>query len=279
MNVAIFEATAIITKQSVKTLRIVISSVLGAAYACVLFGADIVFAGLLPIKIIFGFIITAIAFKPKTMRAFIKKTLVFHGVTLAYGFLITGLLYFTDLGLMFGGAVKNGIFYFDIPLWFIIPASIMAPISAALVSRITSHSPVKECHVITLEHRGLKTHITALADTGNFLKDPYNGNDVIIVEKEAILPLFPSECLCTENFSSLPGGFRLIPYSSLGNSTGFIAGFVPDKIAIEKTTVTRVTIAVYDGILSQSGDYSAVSKPITIFAKGHNLCSEKSLLS
>ncbi len=277
MNMAVFGATALITKQPVKITRLVSGSVLGAIYACLLFGTDWKLLGFFITKLLFGAIVTATVFKPSGLRSLIKKTALFHLVTVIYGLLIMGVLYFTDIGLTIGGAVKNGVFYFNIPLWFVLLATLAAPPAAYILQNKLSRTPVRDCFILSIEHRGKKVTLTALADTGNFMKDPYNGNDVIIAEATSVLPLF--EEISLPRSGDLPLGFKLIPYSSVGNSSSLLPGFVPDRISADGHLLIRATVAIFDGKLCQTGDYNAISKPISYIKKGHNLCSKKSLSS
>ncbi len=276
MNIAIFEAASIIMKQPVKPLRIVAGAALGAFYACVVFATDWHIASSLGAKIVFAFILTAVVFKPRGILALVKKTAIFHGVTICCGLIVMGVLYFTDMGLMFKGGVKDGVFYFDIPLWFVALVALLSPFGAYIVQKKLSRATQRDCFVLTIVHKGKEIAVTVLSDTGNFLKDPYNGNDVIIVEANAILPIFKEENLPDGDFNNLLPGFRLIPYSSLGNNLGMIAGFTPEGLRAEGFPVEGITIGIYKGQLSQSGDYNGVSKPLAYIKKGQMPCLWKS---
>ena len=279
MNVAVFTATAILGKQNVKITRICFGSALGAVYACLAFVTDWQLTGFFLTKLLVTFILTAIVFKPRGIRPLLAKTALFFSVSAGYALVLLGVLYFTDIGLCFGGAVKSGVFYFNIPLWFMVPASFGAPCIAYILQKKLSRSPLRDCFVLTIEHLGKKVRLTVLSDTGNFLQDPYNGNDVIAVEAKAVKPIFENTDFSNLDYINLPPDFRLIPYSSLGNSSGTIPGFTPHSLRADGQPIFGVTIGIYAGTLCQNGEYNGVSKPISYIKKGYNSCSEKSLLS
>ncbi len=116
-------------------------------------------------------------------------------------------------------------------------------------------------HIITLR---------ALRDTGNCLRDPMSGKSVAVADSKLLRPLFP-DCLDALHLED-PGclvskiscnkayerRFRLIPYSSLGNSKGLLAAFRPDSIHIDGKETDDVLIAISHDLISQNGTYNAI---------------------
>lgn len=112
--------------------------------------------------------------------------------------------------------------------------------------------------------------ITTILDTGNLLKEPVTGNDVIIVEKEAIKKFLSPYIY--ENLKNILIGnidsnienykLRVIPYSSLGNENGILLGIKAKKVIIRKDNENilkeNVVIGIYDGKIDKSSKYQGL---------------------
>lgn len=89
---------------------------------------------------------------------------------------------------------------------------------------------------------------TALADTGNTLRDPIRGLPVTICSLDAVEPLFDRETAAVlRSFGAVEAverlrGFSLIPYRSVGGD-GFLPAFVPGSVTVNGKPV-RCAIAV-----------------------------------
>lgn len=122
--------------------------------------------------------------------------------------------------------------------------------------------------------------LIGLIDTGHSLTDPLTGASVIVAEGEALRPLFPVGL--QPDLASLAAGdlapvssltaesswatrFRMIPFSSLGQRHGLLAGFKADRVRIllpEPMEVSSQTvIALADQQLDPSGSYRALLPP------------------
>ena len=73
--------------------------------------------------------------------------------------------------------------------------------------------------------------ISALIDTGNRLREPLSGLPVLIVSAKRIAPLLPPQFDPSRARWTLPQGFRLVGYDSLGGG-GEMAVFRPDELLI-----------------------------------------------
>ena len=121
--------------------------------------------------------------------------------------------------------------------------------------------------------------VTALIDTGNKLKDPLTKQPVIVVEQNALLPLFDQttamlfqelnlgnmNVLSDNTDENFAVRFRVIPFSTIGKEKGMLVGFRPDLIEIidnkEKYQLDRAIIAVYQHKLDKEGSYQALIPP------------------
>lgn len=273
INLTILNTEAIFLRLPIKLRRIITGAAVGAIYSCAVFIIDASFIASAAVKIVFAFLTVGLAFGKCKVIASVKRTAAFFALTVAMGFGILGVLYLTPMGIKLGGFVKNGIFYFDISLGFIVISCITAYAVSRFAEKSMQKSVSVNCTKITLCHCGKTVTLKALVDTGNFLKDPFSGRDVLIAEADALAGLFDFDItsISDNGFENLPPGFRLIPFSSVGNSNGVLAAFVPDKAEAEKGKSLCLTTALFEGSLSGSGDYNALIGPAANRGKYENV--------
>lgn len=140
---------------------------------------------------------------------------------------------------------------------------------------------LRTIHQVSLEIgcEGQQIRMSALVDTGNHLKDPLNRQSVIIVEANALRTLLPAEV--EQVLHSLEEGgsealerlakigawqtrLRLIPFSSIGKSSGLLLGFRADEVKVGSQVLAgdvQPTIALYPHQLDPQGEYSALVPP------------------
>lgn len=263
INICLIVCTGSVLKLPCKVLRVSGASAVGALYSCLVFIGDFGALTSVAMRVAFALLIILTAFGMCKIRQLIKRALVFFGLTVGLGVCTLALLYFTDMGIKLGGVVKNGIFYFNIPIWFMLTACVGAYIAITLIQKLMKKSTARSYARITLSHLGRTVELKALVDTGNMLSDPFTGRKVLIAEANVLSPLFDfnTEERFKEGFEDLPEGFRLIPFSSIGKENGLLAAFVPDKVSVESAEKDNIITAVFTGNLSQSGDYNALIGP------------------
>lgn len=153
----------------------------------------------------------------------------------------------------FGGSaaiIRGGVIYFDIsPRIFI---AVFSGCCAFTVLTARLLRLVRNRKFYTLDvTRGNKTvRLKALYDSGNLLKNPYDGSGVIIAEKESASALKPEHCI-------------LLPYRSLGTDSGLIKAFKADKLYCVETgkTINNVTVGLSEMRLSKNGSIQALAGP------------------
>lgn len=124
---------------------------------------------------------------------------------------------------------------------------------------------------ITLNSSNKKTKITAIIDTGNFLRDPITKIPVIVVEKDKLNELLPEIIL--DNVTNIINGknvelgeyaskIRAIPFKSLGKENGLLLGIKMDEVEVDyqdtNYQIKNVIIGIYNGTLSRNGKYSGL---------------------
>lgn len=90
---------------------------------------------------------------------------------------------------------------------------------------------------VTITHGEKTLTLPALLDTGNTLRDPISGKGVVVVDSDAAKELLGLELPAlnhpVETYAmKYQSGFRLIPYSSVGQPAGMLLGLKADSIQI-----------------------------------------------
>lgn len=261
INICLIACCGTVLKLTVKPWRLMASASVGALYSCFTFVGDFGALSSVAMRISFALLITLTAFGSCPIRQLIKRCALFFLFTVTFGLITLGVLYFSDIGLKLGGVIKNGVFYFNIPMWYMICCCTLAYIAISIGEKLLKKHTCRSYAKVKLEHLGKSVELKALIDTGNMLKDPFTGKKVLIAEADVVSPLFDFDAKSISDWENLPEGFRLIPFSSLGTSNGLLAAFVPDVVSVESVPKNDIITAVFSGTLSQSGDYNALIGP------------------
>lgn len=265
INISLILCTGCITKRKTANLRLLASSAIGALYSCFIFifNIDAIFS--LGMRIAVACLMMVTAFGRCRIFPFVKLVISFLGTTLALGMLMLSMLYFSPIGIRLGGVIKNGVFYFHIPLRYMFVCTALVYALIYVFEKLIKRTSLRSFASVTIMHLGKIVELRALVDTGNMLKDPISGRKVLIAEADKLSPLFDFDMknvLSDDALpSELPVGFRLIPFSSIGKKNGMMMGFVPDAVTVESTLQNDIITAVFNGTLSHSGDYDALIAP------------------
>ncbi|MBE0465666.1 MAG: sigma-E processing peptidase SpoIIGA [Candidatus Desulforudis sp.] len=282
MNFAILWLTARLCLLPGPIWRLICAATLGAVYAVALLFPVPVWLTDVPAKVAVSFLMLAVAFFPQPGRKLGAAVVVFYLVSFGLGGLVFGLGYFVGGG----GFVPSLQGFVELPQAYFWPAVLGALVVTWLVGRWGGaflrrryvkglfHVPVR----ISLWGKSLL--VTALVDTGNQLSDPLNNHPVLVVELDAVRQLLPEDLqrvLDTDgepDFEKILSGLgasrwatrlRLIPFQSLGRSSGLLLGFRPDQIEIscgrEVLRVKNVVVAVYQRRLCPEATYRALVNP------------------
>ena len=117
---------------------------------------------------------------------------------------------------------------------------------------------------LTLEHEGKRVSLTALRDSGNTLRDPLSGGEVLTVYWKALRPLLPpaiTEESLEDPTTLLPNirelSPRLIPYRAVGTKKGILLA-IPLQISLGKETRIGL-VALSPTPVSDGGAYEALT--------------------
>jgi len=102
---------------------------------------------------------------------------------------------------------------------------------------------------VSMQHRGRKIVFPCLRDTGNSLCDPLTGRPVLVVWRQALLPVLP-EVEAKE--------LRPLRYQSLGNPAGSMPCFLAERVEIGGEVFLRQPVAIASSPLSDGMRYTAL---------------------
>ena len=207
--------------------RLLAAAAAGAAAACLRFVSGIwLFAALdiaVPLIVL--------------RRATVPRVVLFELIKYALsGFCVLAVSFFGKNA----AVICAGVIYFDISSLLFLFMLALTLIAGAMLTMLLKRRKEKFFTLI-LRKGDRSVRLSALLDSGNLLRDPYDGSEVIVADTEAVGQIFT-------------GGFRLLPYSSLGTQNGLIRAYKADSAEIVETgkIMRNVTVAVSDRKLSKN---------------------------
>ncbi|ADL07722.1 sigma-E processing peptidase SpoIIGA [Thermosediminibacter oceani] len=278
MNFTILWLVKLILKLDAANLRIAAGALLGNLFLLEVFFPSGALLQTIPGKIIVSIMMALIAFYPLSFSEFIKALGFFYFVSFMVGGGAFAIFYLINSEGAFTPLVNN----ISVPWWILLVSSLFLfvffkflwPFIYRILSKETLVVPV----TIMFGQDQLK--IKALIDTGNDLRDPITNYPVIIVEFSAIKELFPQEIrsfmvrepeegleeiIKAVSSSYWAARLRIIPFSSIGKSTGLMVGFKPDKVIVNFDNkvyeVRNTVLGIYHKVLSPQGTYRALLNP------------------
>lgn len=266
MNYIILLATGVISKIKNNPARLLISSIIGSAYAVISYICIVENSISLLLKILLSVSMVYISFVPSNFKLLLKNLLIFYLTSFTFGGVAFFLLYFVkpqDI------LIRNGILIGTYPLKIALLGGIVGFIVITIAFKCIKTKLSKKdmlCNItLKLDSKSIST--MAFVDTGNLLKDPITGMPVVIVEKDKLLSLVPEEIINSVLEGNLKdeeymAKFRLIPFKSLGRENGMLLGIKIDNLQIQNNeeiiNVENVIVGIYEKKLTQNNKYSAL---------------------
>ena len=232
--------------------RYLMAALLGGTYAvgCFLPGGG--FLAQTPVKAAAGIALALVAFGGE--ERLLRLTVLLFAVSCAMAGGVLG------VGLLSGGAIPavNGIFYTDIDARVLLVTATAAYLLLSLVFRAAAaHGVAGELLDVRLSLGGRSVELTALHDTGNSLRDPLTGQQVLVLSRAAAAELLggaaaellrekedPLELLSALRRLSPGLKPRLIPYSAVGTPQGLMLAFRADWARIGGGIERELTVGV-----------------------------------
>ena len=270
INYIILLATSLISKNKIKYVSILLSSIIGGLYAILNYILPMNVLENIFFKIFLSFVMIKIAFIELKLKKLLICLVMFYLTSFTFGGTAFMLLFLISPEKLI---YRNGVFTGTYPIKITLIGGIVGFLIIFIVSKIIKNRFNSSDLLCELEifYNGKSKKIKTMLDTGNLLKEPISNQDVIIVEKESLYDIFNNELL--ENINSITKGkwlndsnihsykIKIIPFSSLGNDNGLLIGFKPDYIKIyneEEIVRDDVIIGVYNGKLTKNNLYTSL---------------------
>ena len=249
-------------RAGIRPARLALGVLLGALYAC----AAEVYGGALaslPVKLAAGGLMALTVYGGEARL--LRVTAAFFAVAAA----MAGLALGTSAALGESGSLS--------PRALAVTEGLtLAGLAAAL--RLSSR-PSGGLHELELEYGGKSVRLTALADTGNALRDPLSGEPTPVVEALRAAELLPAEAAsaltasASESMRRLYAAApelrcRLVPYRAVGVASGLLLAVRLDGVSVDGKRLRSGWVALSPTKLSESGEYAALVGGERIFEKG-----------
>lgn len=251
-------AAAKITGQNPKTVRMVIAAVLGGLASLYIFLPKQKSVVEFLFKAAEAFILTAVCYGVRNIKACLKNTGIFFLCTCAYaGIMFAVWTIFKPYGMV----INNSEVYFHISPTVLVVCTVGGYAAFTLLWKIFKKSaPFAEKCVVTVFAEGKSITLEAMADTGNSLEDVFGKSEVIITDKKQIAKLLGDIEITTNPY--IRHRYRVIPCNTVsGQDT--LEGFWCDSATVEfdgkRTVVEKPLLAVAKTSLSD--DYNAIINP------------------
>lgn len=246
-----------------KNFRLIVGAFFGAIFSLYIFLPQSNFFVECLVRFTFSVLIIIVAFGIKKIKPLFKQILVFYCVTFIYGGIMFALWYILKPN---GMVINNGIVYLNISPLILIGLSIFAYIVMTLFSKVYKTSAQLVTQEIDILYGNKKITVTAMVDSGNFLKDSITDSEIIIVQKDVGEYLFGEiNVLNNINFYSENkkiNNFRIIPFKTVSGN-GIMPAFKCDKVIIKKKDGVVFKNHILIGVIDRkiSDDYSAIVSP------------------
>ena len=256
VNFLLIKTTAKFTHCKIGFMRCMIASVYGSLYSLLILLPDLNKLLNIAIKIIAAVTIIIISFGIHNASRLFINILCF----LTSNFIFAGVIY--GVYIWFNPSFihfNNTFFYVDFSIIILIAVTAALYLSLCIARYfLDKNSAVASAYQIYIKYKGKVTALNGLADTGNSLVDFFSGKPVIICSRESLNSVITFSLNYSET-EKLPKGFRLIPYSTIGNN-GMMPIFTPDEILIiNRDTNSKKQVDALIGI--QSDGTNAIFNP------------------
>lgn len=142
--------------------------------------------------------------------------------------------------------------------------------AVSLVFHRRAKAADREVRTVTVTLAGRSVTLKALRDSGNDLHDPVSGLPAAVVERAAVLPMFPAlhalpddAVQALEVLGALPectGRVVLLPYRAVGVAGALLPAFRPDSVMIDGAAEPML-LALSAQALTSDGSFAMVLPP------------------
>ena len=256
MNYIILFGTGKTQKLNMTNLKLIVSSMVGAAYAIITYLRIIPIYSNIFMKILLSIIMIYIAFNPHNMKKMLKSLVLFYLISFVTGGCAFAFLYLISPSSI---SFKNGVFVGTYPMKVTLISGIIGFLIIQYSFSINKSKLKKQDLICKIKVKicGKILETKAFLDTGNVLKDPLTNTPVVIIEKVIVDNIINLEQMERRDDRYK---IRLIPFKAIGKPNGLLIGIKAEYIEIEYDSETiivdNVVLGLYEKRISKK--YSAL---------------------
>lgn len=234
VNFLLISASSSLAKCTLKTSRLVLSTLLATATALFIFLPPLGAAGSLLLKLLIAAGVTLTAFGFGTIRTYLKNMGIFLGVNFVFAGIMIGIWMFSSSPRVYS---NNGVFYIDLSFLTLLLSTVVSYLLIELGCKLVKHKPSKEeVYTIRLTQAKKSVECQAFVDSGNSLTDLLTGLPVVVAYSPKLAGMLPPQ---VEEYlrrgdvqsSKQAHDFHLVLYHGVGGS-GMLPAFIPDRFEI-----------------------------------------------
>ena len=266
---AILMLTALLLHLSPSRLRVFLCSVLGGvcSLSLLLPIANEGFLGVL--RLVLCLVLPIVAFSFGSIRQAFRKIAVFLTVNFIFAGLMFAIWYFVSPTAVY---YNTGIVYFDIDAPSLVIITAVCYFAVRIFNWVSDfRTPKNTLYDVYLEISGEEIYLKGFLDTGNSLRDPFTGSDVIIVSRDSLKNYFPAEKDMQSLMKCSPIKLRYLPCTTV-NGSKLMTVFTCSKVRIKGLshdfTIRGVTVALSEEKI-KNGDFQALL-PAGIFQNNYS---------
>ena len=255
---ALLMLTAMFLGLTPKRLRVFSAGVFGgiSSFLILIPNISTAFLGTLRVVLCLGF--SLVAFKFVGIKQLIRQSIVFLCVNFLFAGIMLAFWYFVSPTAVY---YNSGIVYFDIDtLSLIVVTAICYFLIKAFGIFTRLRTPNNTLYDVTLWIFDDEFRLRGFLDTGNNLKDPFTGADVIVVSRSALEKYFPMDKSISEIIGESILKIRYLPCSTVSGSK-LLPVFKCDKVRIKGISADfilgGVMVAVSDESI-KNGEFQAL---------------------
>ncbi len=231
MDFLTFYIVSRVLKQKIRLIRMCSASAMGGIYSVISLGIDISpFLGLL-FDIFVCFVMCMTAFLEKSRRRMRRMpfyTLIYFTVSAMLGGIMTAIFGFLNHSIVIENGGRD-----DLSLWVFGFVAIISGLATMFGSNLIGHSSRAKFGCLKVRLGKREMSFEAMSDSGNLLKDPIGGKDVVVLDKRRARQLIPE--VIDNDLACLPMSIaktvRLIPIRTAAGE-GILTAFMPDEVTL-----------------------------------------------
>lgn len=262
VNFFILLVTSSFMKENPKTLRVALSSFVGALFSLYIFLPSFSFILEATVRLLCSAVSVFVCFGKGSIIRFIRLTLVFYAVSFMYAGIMLGVWFILKPDSM---AINNGIVYLDVSPLLLIIVTLVSYIVLTVVRMVGSKNGGGG------ESVGLKCKLdektislSALVDTGHSIRDNLANSPVVIISQDKMKDMLGKDFDAFFKGNIVPDSFlfpryRIIPCKTVGGNALLKAVRIDSMSVHRRDTVYKIDCPILAmSIANLGGDYDAI---------------------